>query len=400
MTNIPSQPINLRQPGRPWAFWLLFFFQYAAVAGYYTYLNVYFRDAGLTGTQIGVLNMVTAMISVGSAVVWGFLADRTGKPRYFIAAGAVGALIAAQFIPTVHTFNAFLVIGILSAFMYSAPQTLADSTTLAWLGEKREDYARFRLGGTFGFILTGSLLGFVFDRLGLQVMFPIYGVMMGLFAFFALLLPDLTVRLESRSVGAIGAMIRTPAWILLVVCCFLTWIATNASITFMGVVLDSMGADKGLIGIASTIGAIIEIPFMMFSPYLLRRFGAARLLLVAFSLNVVRYSLLAWMPSPGWAVPINIIHGPAFVLFWNAAITLANKMAPPGMAGTAQGLLSSTMSLAGVVGALLTGVLFDRLGPHGLFTVMAVIVAVALILFGLGNLDLIRRSPAKANIKV
>jgi PPP family 3-phenylpropionic acid transporter len=167
----------------------------------------------------------------------------------------------------------------------------------------------------------------------------------------------------------------------------------------MGVVLDSMGADKGLIGIASTMGAIVEIPFMMFSPFLLRRFGAARLLLVAFSLNVVRYSLLAWMPSPGWAVPINIINGPAFVLFWNGAITLANKMAPPGMAGTAQGLLSSTMSLAGVAGALLTGVLFDRLGPHGLFTVMAVIVAVALILFGLGNLDLIRRSPAKANIK-
>lgn len=391
-----QQPNETRQPGRPWAFWLLFFFQYAAIAGYYTYLNVFYRDAGLTGTQIGLLNMVSGAVSVGSAVVWGYLSDRTGKPRLFIALGAVGSLTIAQFIPTMHSFSGFLGLSMLAAMMNSAHSTLADSTTLAWLGERREDYARYRLGGTFGYILTGMVMGFVFDRLGLRMMFPVYGVMMALFAAFALLLPDLPVRRESHERGAIGAMVRSPAWILLVVCCFLVWIATNASMSFMGVVLDSMGAEKSLIGIASTIGAIIEIPFMWYSPRLLRKYGPERLLIAAFSLNVVRFFLLSWMPSPGWAVPINMINGPAFVLFWNSAVTLANKLAPTGMAGTAQGLLSSTMALAGVVSALLTGVLFDRLGPSGLFLVMAFSVLAALILFSLGNLQVLRKSTVKA----
>jgi PPP family 3-phenylpropionic acid transporter len=376
---------------RPWAFWVLFFFQYAAIAVYFTYLNVYYRDANLTGTQIGVINMVSALMSVISAVIWGNISDRTGKPRLLIAGGALGALVVAQFVPTVSTFEAFFGLALLGAAMGSAPATLADSTTLAWLGDRREDYARYRLGGTIGYILTGTLIGFVFDRMGLTLMFPLYGAIMFLFAFFALFLPDLPVRVEAKSRQAITMMMRQPAWIVLVLSVFLVWIATNASIMFMGVVLDSMGATQGLIGVAVTVGAIVEVPFMMASPWLLRRFGSVRLLVVALILMVVRYSLLSWMPAPEWAVPINALNGPAFVLFWNGAINLANKMAPPGLAGTAQGLLNSVMSLSGMVSALLTGVLFDRLGPNGMFLVMAFCVLAALALFTIANLRLIRR---------
>ncbi len=54
-----------------WAVWLLFFFQYAAIGIYFTFLNVYFHNAGLSGTEIGLLNMLTAMVGVGSSMLWG-----------------------------------------------------------------------------------------------------------------------------------------------------------------------------------------------------------------------------------------------------------------------------------------------------------------------------------------
>jgi PPP family 3-phenylpropionic acid transporter len=98
---------KLRQPNRPWAFWLLFFFQYAAF-GAFSFLNIYFREAGLSGTQIGLINMTTAVISVGSAIGWGYISDQTGKPRLMIAIGAIGSLVLNQFMPFVNTFWAFL----------------------------------------------------------------------------------------------------------------------------------------------------------------------------------------------------------------------------------------------------------------------------------------------------
>jgi MFS transporter, PPP family, 3-phenylpropionic acid transporter len=394
--NLPKLfPSASQQLKRPWAFWLLFFFQYAAIGGYFTFLNVYYREAGMSGTQIGLINMATALVSVGSAVVWGFLADRTGRPRILIACGAVGGLIVAQFIPMVSTFTAFLVLGSVGSLMASAPGTLVDSTTLAMLGDRREDYARYRLGGTYGYIITASTIGFLFDRAGLQMMFPVYGLIMLVFAGVALLLPDTTVQREETSGGEMSAMMRRPTWLIFMVCVFLVWIASNASIMFTGVVLSSMGASQTLIGFAVTIGAVIEIPFMMFSPRLLRRFGSERLLLIAFGLMVIRYFLLAWMPTPEWAVPINALNGPAFVLFWNSAVTLANKMAPVGMAGTVQGLLASTMSLAGVVSALMTGMLFDQFGPNGMFLVMAFCVLAAFLLFAAANYRLLRAAAVR-----
>lgn len=374
---------------------MLFFFQYMGVGLYFTFLNVFFRQAGLSGTQIGTLNMVNAAIGVGASVVWGYLSDRTGKPRILIMIGALGAVVISQFVPVVHGFLAYLVLGILNALLSSSIGTLLDSTTLAMLGARREDYGKYRLGGTFGYILTASTVGFLFDRAGLRLMFPMYGVVMAVFMATALLLPNRAVTRAVRARGEIGKIIRQPTWIIFTVSVFLTWIATNASIMFLGVVLQSMGASQGLIGLSVTIGAVVEIPFMAFSGKLLRRFGPEKLLLFAISLNVVRFFLLGQLTHPVWAVAINALNGPAFVLLWNSAVNLANRLTPPGLTGTGQGLFNSTTSLAAVVSSLLAGLLFDRLGV-GMFTVMSGSCLAAALLFGIGNLSALRL-PAKGS---
>ena len=366
--------------------WLLFFFQYAAIGVFSIFINLYFHDEGLSGTQIGVLNMVAALVSVGGSVLWGYLSDRSGKPRLLIAIGALGAMAAAQFVPYASEFGTFLLITVVANLLGSAPATLTDSTVLVLLGARREDYGRFRLGGSFGYIIAGTASGFIFQQLGLRIMFPTYGVIMTGFAVVALLLPPVKVRLESSGKKEILRMIGQPAWLLFIISLFLSYIAITSSITFLSVSLGAMGASQSLIGIASTIATIAEIPFMFFSGSFLRRFGPTRLLIVGLALTVLRFFLLGWMPSPGWAVAINVLNGPGFVFVWNSAINYANRMAPQGMAGTAQGLLVSTMNLAGVVSSLLSGWLFDLLGPTGLFVVMGFVVLAALILFSSGYL--------------
>ena len=390
MTLKESTPTDISKLRRPWVVWILFFFQFAAIGVFYTYLNIYYRDAGLSGTQIGTINMSTALVGVAGSIFWGFLADRTGQSRLLIALGAGSALLTVQFIPLMNSFWQFLGLGILASFANSAPGTLVDSTILTMLGEQRNDYGRYRLGGTIGYILTTLTAGFLFDRAGLRLMFPAYGVIMFLFAGVALLLPASPVRLAGNRFEGLTTIISRPAWILFTVCTFLIWIASNASIMFLGVSLQAMGASHSLISIAITIGAVVEIPFMMFSGYFLKRFGSVKLLITAMVLMVIRYFLLGFMQAPTWAVFINTLNGPAYVFFWNSAVTYANRMAPPGFAATVQGLLNSTLSLAGVVSALLTGWLFDTLGPNQLFTVMAFSCLAALILFAGGNLKLSR----------
>jgi PPP family 3-phenylpropionic acid transporter len=383
LTEQPSSPLPEARHRRLWLVWLLFFFQYAAVGAYSTYIYIYLHDAGLTGTQIGVVNMVGALVGVGSSVLWGYLSDRSGNPRLLMAIGAMGAMAAVQFVPFAHEFGTFVLITIVANLLGSALFTLADSTALVLLGVRREDYGRYRLGGSFGYIIAGITSGFVFQQTGLRIMFPTYAVIMTAFALVAMLLPPVMVRLESSGRKEILRMVRQPAWLVFIISIFLCWMAFSSAIAFLSVSLNAMGANQSLVGIASTISTIFEVPFMFFSGPFLRRFGPARLMTVGLALMTLRFFLLGWMPSPEWAVAINILNGPGFVFVWNSAVNYANHLAPPGMAGTAQGLVVSVTNLATVVSSLLSGWLFDLLGPTGLFTVMGFLALAALVVFSL-----------------
>lgn len=364
-----------------WVIWLLFFFQFAGVGVYFGYQNIYYRSVGLSGTQIGMIGLVVALVSVASSVWWGYISDRTGQPRLLMALGAIGSLAIAQLVPLVDEFYAFLGLALVASFVYSAPATLMDSTALAMLGERREDYGKYRLGGSFGFIIASLSAGYLFDLLGLRVMFVAYALVMATFAGVALLLPPMPTQLSAQAKGDMGRLLRSATWLIFSASIFLVWIGVNASITFLGVALSEMGANQSLIGWMATAGAITELPFMLFSGWFLRRYGPVRLLIVAMLLMISRFILLGIMPVPEWAIAINAINGPAYVFFWNSAVTYANKLAPQSMSGTVQGLLVATTGLAGMLSSLLTGWLFDRLGPNGMFQVMAVVVFAALVLF-------------------
>lgn len=389
-----DQKLSSQQP-RHWVFWLLFFFQYAAIGVFFIFLNVYYRNAGLSGTQIGIINMVTGLVGVGSSVLWGYISDRSGLTRYLIAFGAAGSLIVMQFIPLVHTFSTFLGLGVLSMLLNSAPSTLVDSATLIMLGEKREEYGRYRVAGSIGFIITSLSAGYIYDSVGLRWMFPAYGFVMIFLVGTAFLLPRRMARLETRpQKGSPGfrALIIQPRWVLFMSCVFLVWIAVYASITFLGVSLSALGANQGLIGLVVTVGAVAELPFMAFSGKIIRRYGARKLLLVAMILLFVRFLLLSLLKAPQWAIAINLLNGPAFAFYWNSAVTYANRMAPTGFAGTAQGMLNSTTSLAGVISSLLTGWLFDQVGPTRLFLVMGILCLAALCIFWMGSTYIDRKT--------
>ena len=372
-------------PRRLWVAWLLYFFQFLGVGAYFTYLNVYYRQAGLSGTQIGFLSMTGSVIGVASSAIWGYISDRTGKPRLLMAFGSTGALVVAQFIPLVGHFWGFFGLTCLSGMLTSSLGTLLDGATLTMLGSQSENYGRYRLGGSIGYILASSSSGFLYDLTGLRLIFPIYGFVMGLFAITALLLPVMPIKAGQQDRSEIGLMIRQPVWVIFAGSVFLVWIANFATIMYLGVSLLSMGASKGLIGIAYTSGAVVEVPFMALSGWFIRRFGLTRLMLTGMILMVLRNTLLGWMPAPGWAIPINLINGPAYVFFGVSAVAYARKLAPPSLSVTAQGLLNSTISLAAVVSGLATGILFDQIGPNAIFLVMAGCCLGALLLFAGGN---------------
>uniref|UniRef100_A0A0K8T4A4 Major facilitator superfamily (MFS) profile domain-containing protein n=2 Tax=Lygus hesperus TaxID=30085 RepID=A0A0K8T4A4_LYGHE len=111
-----------------------------------------------------------------------------------------------------------------------------------------------------------------------------------------------------------------------------------------------------------------EMPFFFFSGWFLKKIGyehCMSLVLIAFGIRFVAYYFLT---NPWWILPIEVLNGFTFGLFYSTMTTYANALTPPGLEGTMQGLVSATFEGIGLAaGSLLGGYLFDRLGGRTLF---------------------------------
>ena len=90
----------------------------------------------------------------------------------------------------------------------------------------------------------------------------------------------------------------------------------------------------------------------------------------------------AWMRSPWLGIAIHLLHGLSFSGMWMAGVAYANRLAPPGLGATAQGLFNAIFNGLGFFGgSFFGGLLYDRYGGANLFFWSGILALVALALF-------------------
>lgn len=140
-----------------------------------------------------------------------------------------------------------------------------------------------------------------------------------------------------------------------------------------------------LVGLASTMAAISEIPLMMSSIFILHRFDARKMLAFSFLAYAVRLFLYSIMTSPTWVPWINIMQSVSYVLFNIGTVSYANQLAPDELKATSQGMLYTVLNLANLSSGLTCGFLYDQVGRAGLFQILSGITLLALVIFQIGR---------------
>jgi PPP family 3-phenylpropionic acid transporter len=360
---------------------LLYLVFFAANGIFFTYVNVYYSQIGLSGTHIGLIGTLSPMASIIGLTGFGMLNDRTGRTRLLLAIAIAGSGLTALLLSAAPSFAWIVPVACLMAALWNPIIPLLDSTTLSLLGQQSARYGSHRVWGTFGFILTTATVGTIIQQTGIRSMFYLFAVILAVLLAVAVRLPQQAVHVGGFSLHGVGRMLSQPAWRVLMASIFLLGLAFSGMFTFLSVSMSKMGASASLIGVSWMMAAVSEIPIMFFGAMLLRRVGAKRLVAVSFLLYAVRNVTYAIMPAPEWVIVINGVFGMAYGLYWVGAVSYINELAPPELRTTSQSLLTSTTSLATVVGAFLSGWLFDRIGASHLFYVLAGFSALALLMF-------------------
>lgn len=372
---------------------ILYFLIFAAIGALFPFLNLYYYNIGLSGTQIGLINTLAPLVGAFSNVFWGMLNDRFGRIRLWLMLTTIGAICMVLLLSLGDTFTwIILSAGMLSLFG-NPMNSLLDSTTLRLLGDRPEEYGRYRLWGAYGFIITSSITGFILESMGMQWMFWLYAGTMVLFLITTFGLPaQPPPHVGVALLRGMNAMIRRPAWLVFAASLFLTWFAVFGGFIFIGVTMKQLGGGNQLVGLASTVAAVAEIPVMLNSSKLLRRFGARGMMAIGMVGYILREAFYALMQAPAWALLINLMQAVTYVPFWLGSVAYSNELAPPELKSTSQGMLFMVMNLANVAGALFSGWMFDLVGSRGLYATLSVICLLAFLLFWMGSRFVTRKS--------
>jgi PPP family 3-phenylpropionic acid transporter len=364
----------------PFSFYFLY---YAATASFIPFIVLFYQELKFSGAQIGLLTGVPPLITLISAPFLAGIADAKRRHRLIISLGIVIAVVATLIMQWMTSFLIILILVLLVNFFFAPVGSLADSATIAMLGDEKSMYGRIRLGGTIGWGVLAPIAGVLVDNFGLKIAFWSFSILM----FFNLLVSQKVVHDESvpehtvEENQGIRFFLTSRRWITFLLSAFLGGLGVLTVTTYLYPRMAEMGASESMMGIASFIATVTELPIFFFGNRLVKRFTSYRLFVFALAMMGVRSLLFAWVSEPVGILIVQAMGGTIFPAMWLAGVSYADEHAPVGLKSTAQGLLGSmTFGFGSAIGGFIGGILLESVGGRNLFLVFGIITLAGLVL--------------------
>ena len=359
-----------------------YFFYYAFVGLFAPYWSLYLKSIRFDAIEIAILVAVQPVMRMMAPTLWGWLADRTGKRLLVVQiAATLSALSYLGVFVTTSFWGMFLVLALMG-FFWSASMPLVEATTLTYLGKHSARYGRIRSWGSVGFITSVVGLGYAFDY------FAIYwllwaGVVCELgILIFARQIPPVEVLAHHTDHQPVKQIVFQPRVLALFGACFLMSLAHGPYYTFYSIYLVEHGYAKSAVGGLWALGVICEIGVFFLMPWLVRRFGFTRILLVSFSSAVLRFVLIGWgVDLLSLLLIAQALHAATFGAYHAASMGLVHEFFQGRHQSRGQALFGSlTYGAGGMLGGLASGPIWQHYGASVLYSCSAGMALLGLLL--------------------
>ncbi len=366
---------------------------YLAIGALSPYLPVYYDSLGLPLDAIGLLVALYAGAAMVGAPAWGATADRFGSARPIMAIAAGLAAMAAAVLGIADGVLLIAISAVALALAMSGVMPILDARALEIVAARRGQYATLRVWGSASFIVGVIATGWVTAQIGIGGMYLVLIPALAATAIFGFgIRSQPTIATLSR-LATIRSVMTQPSLVLFLSVVLLTWTSSTTINAFFSIHLVETGAPQWLIGVAWALGATVEIPLMLGFGRLIDAAGLPRLLLAGAALFVLRALAVVVTGDPLVVALSMLLHGGAFALFLVGGVMYVARLAPPGTAATAQGVLTATVfGLAQIVGPGIGGLLAGSLGLRATFMIAGVGSVIALTMLAW----VLRRAPEAA----
>ncbi len=342
------------------------------------FLNLFFTRQNLDGFQIGVIVAVGSVVGLLAAPAWTRWSARSRRPLRLLQISLVLTAVVTVALSQQRLFLWLMFFFTIRVLVGAGASPLSDAIALRVTRMLDAGYGSVRVWGSFGWAIIVLSAGWLNEHVSIEA---------GFFGFAAAMVVGalLLVRLGSTPVAAPGTntaaaragfrqvarrMMKDRSLVGLAVMLVIVGIGGIGVGQFENVYLSQLGAADSLIGVASMVGSVVEIPGMLFADRMVRRYSPGTILVVALAMHAFLRLLVFFFPSVFLIIAVKAVWGVAFSFYTVALIKFIGERTHAHETATALAIFTVTLSsIIQIAGTPLAGFAFDRLGAHWLYLV-------------------------------
>ncbi|MEI6234322.1 MAG: MFS transporter [Planctomycetota bacterium] len=364
----------------------LFYFVFISTTGLVLpYFPKYLDALGFTKTQIGCVNTIGPVMLTFVPLLWGFIADKTGRTALLlkIASAGVAVTLATFALADIRTYVGVLCVWFVYSFFQSTQLPLADSLALVEARRIGTDYARLRLWGSISFILVSFGFGQYLQHGGDITWVPKLAA--GLAVCAALCAHLLRqygtgpARVPPTFRDA-GKLFHDPSLMWFFAAGLIHQAALSPYYLFYNLHLSNLGLGQDIVGWSFALGVGAEVAMFWFARPLFKHKPLFPLMAVSFLMSSARWLAVAYVTNGPLMACIQIAHAFTFALCYAGSIAHLEKNIREPLRATGRAMFSAiSLGLGSIVGYIPAGKICDAFGIGASFKAAAVLDVLALI---------------------
>ena len=341
------------------------------------YAAVFLHGAGYDDQEVG---MILALGNVGGAVlspVLGAWIDRNRKIRhaqlvYALLGLQTVLLVALRLNPQKNTLCSVCYVLYLAFVM---PVNALNLDLYVRLERARAplNFGLARSMGSFSFVILSTLLGILTEQLGYR-MLPLAGLAVIVLQGIGNRLIDTDLKnaedgipisqtvLDEHSSSLVAFVRENKAFCLMLFGTILIYIAHNTDGNFLINLVENVGGGPAIMGYLAAFTAIVEVPVMMFSNRLPKKWNRVQYIRLAFVFFVLKTLAYALAPNIPLLFASRILQAPSYALYTVLIVGYADEVVARKDSAKAQSLAFSMTTIGSVLASLIGGSMFKTVG--------------------------------------
>lgn len=353
---------------------LLIFHFHATNTIIISFLPLYLKYKGLTGTEIGWVLAIGPFASIISQPFWGYLSDKYKTVKWMLIISVIGMLLASITFFQMNHLATILLFGAFFYFFSSPVGALSDSLAQRRAIDLKISFGTIRMWGSIGFAFSSLIVGEILTKFGVQYMIWPYVIIGTVLLLIAFTIQDVKADSAPVQLKEVKNLLMNKPFILFLVFMMFISIGHRANDSFMGIYITELGGNESLVGLAWFVGVISEGAIFAFAGFWFRKYHPITFIVFAALLYSLRWFIYGTATSPTLIISLQVLHGLTFGIFYITAFDYITRIIPKLLQSTGHLIFYSVLfGVSGIVGSMGGGTIIEHFNGQTLYYIMGIL---------------------------